>query len=272
MAILQCSFQSACLHRAVGFNVLLPGDSMFPMPAPKRPFKTLYLLHGFGGSAMDWFKSSDIGFLSQLNNLAIVMPEGENHFYVNDLGRQDLYSDLIGRELVAFTRRVFPLSPRREDTIIAGISMGGFGALINGMRFHDTFGHIVAISPALVKDELPEATDVPNHVGATRGSFEAVFGELDEYPESEMNPARLAARLKAEGAAFPSIYLACGRDDMLCRPARELHRDFCRLGVKHRYVEGPGTHEELFFYPHLRHGLSFLDLDRPPVLENPFRV
>ena len=272
MAIIQCSFTSASLKRQVSFTALLPGDAMFPTPGCDGPFKTLYLLHGYTEGAMARFKSSDIGDISQENNLAIIMPNGENHFYVNDIETQDMYSDFIGRELVEFTRRVFPLSREREDTIIGGISMGGFGALINGIRFHDTFGHIVAISPALIKDELKTASDVPNHVGTTRGFFESVFGELEAYDESDMNPAFLAARLKREGAEFPSIYLACGRNDMLCAPARELHGELVRLGVKHAYIEGPGTHEPIFFYPHLRHGLSLIALDRLPAAPNPFWV
>ncbi len=273
MAFIQASYTSMALHRPMPFNVILPGDNIFPDPhAFDKPFKTLYLLHGYTAGLTEHLKLTDVQSLSALNNLAVVFPEGENHFYVNDVKGCAAYSDYIGKELVDFTRRVLPLSDKREDTIIGGISMGGFGALINGMRFHETFGHIVAISPALIKNELPLATDEPNHVGSTRGSFESVFGDLDKYPETDMNPAHLAARLKAEGADFPSIYLACGRNDMLCAAARELHGDFLRLGVKHRYVEGPGCHEAIFFYPHLNHGLSFIDLDRPPVMENPFWV
>ncbi|MDD6189285.1 MAG: alpha/beta hydrolase-fold protein [Clostridiales bacterium] len=272
MAIIQCTFSSMSLHRPVNFTAVLPGDSMFPMPGPMKPLKTLYLLHGYGGGSMEWFKSSDIGDLSMMNNLAIIMPEGENHFYVNDMGRLDMYSELIGRELVEFTRKVFPLSDKREDTIIGGISMGGFGALINGLRFHDTFGHIVAISPALVKYDIANSTDEPNLVGATRGFFASVFGDLDKYPESESNPAVLAAHMKAEGVDLPSIYMACGKNDMLVMPARELHADLEKLGIEHRYVEGPGSHEPIFFYPHLRHGLSFIDLDRMPPLPNPFWI
>jgi len=272
MAIIQCTFTSMSLHRPVNFTAILPGDTMFPIPGPMKPLKTLYLLHGYTGGSMDWFKNGDIGDISQLNNLAIIMPEGENHFYVDDMGRLDMYSQLIGKELVEFTRKVFPLSDKREDTIIAGISMGGFGALINGMRFHDTFGHIVSISPALVKYDIASSTDEPNPVGATRGFFASVFGDLDKYPESENNPAVLAARLKAEGANFPSIYLACGRNDMLVMPARELHGDLLKLGIAHTYVEGPGTHENIFFFPHLRHGLSYIDLDRIPAMPNPFWI
>jgi hypothetical protein len=65
---------------------------------------------------------------------------------------------------------------------------------------------------------------------------------------------------------------ACGKNDMLVMPARELHADLLKLGIAHIYVEGPGTHEDIFFYPHLRHGLSYIDLDRIPEMPNPFWI
>lgn len=58
------------------------------------------------------------------------------------------YSTYVGKELVEVTRKLFPLSHRREDTYIAGISMGGYGALYNGMRYRHTFSKVAAISPA----------------------------------------------------------------------------------------------------------------------------
>ena len=278
MAWFQVNFFSVSLGRQVGLHVLLPAEMPGPIPATgseaagKQKFKTLYLLHGYMGNCNDWLLNTPINELSQQYGLAVVMPSGDNGFYVDQPTSGVKGATYIGQELVEYTRKIFPLSDKREDTIIGGIYMGGFGALINGMRFHDTFGHIVAISPALVKYDIANSTDEPNPVGATRGFFASVFGDLDKYPESENNPAVLAARLKAEGAQFPSIYLACGKNDMLVMPARELHGDLLKLGIAHTYVEGPGTHENIFFFPHLRHGLSYIDLDRMPVMPNPFWI
>lgn len=275
MALIQCSFASMTLHRNVNFFAVVPGDFMFPMPggAPAQPLKTLYLLHGYTGCSADWLKSSDIGDISQQFNLAIIMPDGENHFYVNDKQRGDLYSDYIGRELVEFTRRVFPLSRKREDTIIGGISMGGCGAIINGLRFCDTFGHVVAISPALVYDDYKEATDAPNPLGLTRGYYESVFGPIENMTGTYIDPAWSAKHQKEAGKTLPTIYMATGRNDRLCIPARRLHEAWQAAGIDHVYEEGPGTHEAIFFYPHLRGGLARIPgVERMPEMPNPFWI
>ncbi len=71
-------------------------------------------------------------------NLAVIMPSGDNQFYIDKEDTEEYYGEYVGKELVEFTRKMFPLSEKKEDTFIAGLSMGGYGALINGlsMRIH----------------------------------------------------------------------------------------------------------------------------------------
>jgi putative tributyrin esterase len=273
MALIQANFTSLCLKRPVPFNVILPLDMLNPLAPPTPlPLKTLYLLHGYTQSCMDWLTGSEVGELAALYGIAIVMPDAENHFYVDDMQRQDMYGEYIGRELVDFTRRMFPLSHRREDTFIGGISMGGFGALRNGLKYSDVFSHIIAISPAIITDELASSTDAPNHVGATRGYYESVFGDLDKVSQSDMDLVWLTGKMAAEGKAFPDIYLACGNNDMLVFASRKLHGHLEQLGIRHVYEEGSGSHEPLFFNPHLRRGLDCLPLNKPPEMPNPFWI
>lgn len=271
MALIQADFYSMCLKRVVPFCAIVPVESMVPMmPPPALPLKTLYLLHGYTGRSTDWLLTSALGELAAANNLAIILPDGENHFYVDDLKRGDMYGNYIGTELIDFTRRMFPLSDKREDTIIGGISMGGYGALRNGLKYNDVFSHIIAISPAIVMEEFKTATDEPNHVGATRGFFESVFGDLDKVAGSDMDLHQLIDMRYAEGTAFPDIYLACGANDILVPESRRLDTHLTDLAIPHVYEEGPGTHDNLFFDPHLKKALDRLELDRPPVLPNPF--
>lgn len=272
MALIQGNYLSACLKRNVTFNALLPVDPMFPPEGAQKPLKTLYLLHGYTGGCSSWLSGDELGELSQMNNLAIIMPDGENHFYVDDLARGDFYGEMIGRELVDFTRKIFPLSHARADTIIGGISMGGFGALRNGLKYSETFGHIVAISPAMIIEEVADSTEAPNHVGATRGFYRAVFGDPETCAQTDRNPKVCARQLVEEGRTPPSIYIACGYNDMLVYPNRDFSAYLSSLGIEHVFEEGPGSHENPFFQPHLRRGLARLDLDRVPEMPNPFWV
>ena len=129
MAWFQVNFFSVSLGRQVGVHVLLPAEMPGPIPATgsegagKQKFKTLYLLHGYMGNANDWLINTPINELSQQYGLAVVMPSGDNGFYVDQPTSGVKGATYIGQELVEYTRKIFPLSDKREDTIIGGISM-----------------------------------------------------------------------------------------------------------------------------------------------------
>ena len=271
MAIIQASFFSECLQRKVHFNAIMPVDPMFP-EALRFPLKAAYLLHGYSGSCDDWFTRHALGNMSARNNLALIMPNSENHFYVDDKQRGDMYGEFIGRELIEFTRKIFPLSDKREDTIIGGISMGGYGSLRNGLKYNDVFGHVVAISPAIILNEITGPDFRPSIQGAAIGYYESVFGSIDSILGSDIDVFWLSKKMKDEGAAFPDIYIACGANDALVFEARRFHDHLTELGVPHVYDESPGTHDELFFDPHLAAGIARIDLDRQPQLRNPLWV
>ena len=273
MALIQANFSSQCLKRTVQFNAILPTDQMSSLYAPASlPLKTFYILHGFTGSCMDWLLNSELGELSAKYGIAFIMPDAENHFYVDDMKRRDLYGEFIGRELVEFTRRVFPLSDKADDTIIGGVSMGGYGALRNGLKYSDMFGHVIAIRPAIIMQEFKTATDEPNPVGATRGFYESVFGDLDKAAESDMDLHWLVNSINEQGGTFPDIYIACGYNDMLVYESRRLDGHLNALGIAHTYEEGYGTHDYEFFNAYLRHALDRLPLDHPAAQSNPFWV
>jgi len=251
MAIIQVNMRSSCLGRQVRFNAVLPIDA-----APQKPLKTLYLLHGYMCASTTWFTDTlDLGSYANAHGIAIIMPDGENHFYV-DAPNGEKYSEFIGRELVEFTRRVFPLSREREDTMIGGISMGGYGAVYNGMKYSDVFGHIIGISPANIIHELPSATVEPNEVGATRAYYEMVFGELDNILSTEFALDVCAKQMLESGRPLPDLYFACGWNDMLVRPNRVFHAALKELGIEHIYEEGAGGHEPAFFNPHFDRAIN----------------
>jgi S-formylglutathione hydrolase FrmB len=248
--------------RTVDIDVILPADQMFAFgPPAASEFKTLYLLHGFMGSHVDWHQNVNLSELAQSLNLAIVMPAGENTFYVDLEPATMRYSKFIGEDLVDFTRKVFPLSPKREDTLIGGLSMGGFGALYNGLKHYKTFGHVIALSSAIVTYEAKYSTQDANPMGLNRSYFSTIFGNLDELEQSDKNLDVLAERTfnsaKADGTPL-DVYFACGENDSLVMPNRQLHRCMKKLGFEHTYEEGPGTHEWAFWDTYLKRGLERL--------------
>ena len=144
MALMEVNFFSKALMRPVTMNVILPVDKVFfgeETEEENKPFKTLYLLHGVMGNYTDWVTGTCIKRWAEEKNLAVVMPSGANMFYMDHPNANENYSEFIGKELVKITRRMFPLS------------LGGFGAIRNGLKYHDTFGYIAGLSSAMILEK-----------------------------------------------------------------------------------------------------------------------
>lgn len=264
MAFLQMNLLSQSLMRTVPVNVILPADKMvFPgMPArEEKPYKTLYLLHGVFGSHIDWMNGTNIQRWAEEKDLAVVMPAGENMFYVDQEAAHNFYGEFIGKELVELTRKMFPLSRKREDTYIAGLSMGGYGALRNGLKYHETFGHIAGLSVANIIDDIDKRVDDVPFFLEGRAYAESIFGDLEKVKESDKNPKWLAEKLAGEKAELPQIYIACGLQDSLLPINQALRDCFAELGYDVTYREAPGAHEWDFWNSQIKEVLEWLPLE-----------
>lgn len=263
MALIQVNFMSKCLLRTVPLQVILPVDkfSLAGDDAPKeKPFKTLYLLHGMFGDCTDWLTGTRIKRWAEGRDLAVVMPSGDNAFYVDQPQSGNLYGEFIGRELVDITRRMFPLSRKREDTFIGGLSMGGFGAVRNGLKYHGTFSRIICLSGALHIPEHPETVEKEGLAFAN--SF---FGDPKEAVKSDKNPRILIEQLKrkqAEGlAVFPKIFQSCGTEDNLLAFNRAYRDIFLKNGIEVSYHEAAGGHDWVFWDTWIQKALDWLPLE-----------
>ena len=264
MAIIEVNFISKCLMRTVTFNAIIPVDKFGPQAenAEQKPLKTLYLLHGIFGNYTDWVNGTRIQAWAEANDLAVIMPSGENRFYLDDEKSGELYGEFIGKELVEFTRKLFPLSDKRDDTFIAGLSMGGYGAIRNGLKYAENFGCVIGLSAALVHDTWKDADNSAPIFTFRRNYYEAIFGEYDKVKGSDKDPKALLLKLKEEGRPVPKMYLCCGTEDGLVTANRDF-RDFLNEnGVDLTYVEGPGKHDWVFWDTYIKKVLDWLPLNR----------
>ncbi len=267
MATFLVNFVSESLGRSVSLNVILPTDKMYFPGMPKRPegkpYKTLYLLHGVLGNYTDWLHGTRIQRWAEENDLAVVMPSGDNGFYVDQPWNCSYYSRFIGEELVRFTRKTFPLSHDREDTYIGGLSMGGYGALYNGLKYHETFGCIAALSSALVVNEsmLSRTDDVPIFI-ESRSYATSCFGQdLQAALKSDVNPKVLAARLAAQKVTFPKIFMTCGKDDSLLGVNEDFAEFLKSHGIDVHFEVAKGNHEWDFWDRSIKKVLDWLPLE-----------
>lgn len=258
MAVLEANFFSSCLKRTVTMMVILPVDKFSSYDeglGRVKPFKTLYLLHGLLGDHRDWLDNGAIRRLAEDHDLAVIMPAGENAFYVDSSGFGHDYGEFIGKELVQMSRRMFPLSHKREDTFIAGLSMGGYGAVRNGFKYFKTFSYIGAFSGAL-------------HFFET--ARESPFGASDSYIDrkkagkSDLNPKvcldKLLKSAKGDKSLYPHVYLSCGEEDDLME-ANVIYRDYLKQkGIDVKWHSMPGGHEWDVWRAEIRNFIDFLPL------------
>ena len=265
MAFIQMSILSKSLMRTVPVNVILPADKMvFPgMPEPpEKPFKTLYLLHGVFGSYIDWVNGTRIQRYAEEHDLAVVMPSGDNAFYVDQPGANNYYGEFVGKELVELTRKMFPLSRKREDTFIGGLSMGGYGAMRNGLKYWENFGCIVALSGALLVEDVAKRTNDDPFFLNRRDYAEACFGDLSKILDSDKNPKYLVRQLKKEGRPIPRIYMACGDADSLLPANQDMASFLKEQGADVTFEVGPGAHEWDFWDTYIRKAIEWLPTDK----------
>ena len=213
MALIQVSYLSKALFRTVPLYVILPSDKIdyrtFDYANGRsKKFKTLYLLHGLLGDCSDWVNGTRIRRWAEEKNLAVVMPSGDNAFYIDYPGTKNNYSTFIGKELVEVTRNMFPLSDKREDTYIAGLSMGGYGALRNGIVYSDTFSYVAGFSAAA------HLFDGKEH-DAVLMNDEAIFGDMEKAGKTDLNPKVAFENLLKENRPVPKFYISCGTQDGL---------------------------------------------------------
>ncbi len=259
MALSQVHYLSEALARIVTFHIYLPNDTSKEFtennPHYERPIKTLYLLHGFSGNTTDWIMGSSAMEISRKYNLAIVMPSGENSFYLDRKGTGNAYETYIAKELPAYIKKTYHLSDEREDVLIGGLSMGGFGAIRLGLKYDERYGAAFGLSSALIIEDIGKLSpgDMTACVKmiADYDYYVTVFGDLAGLEHSDVNPKFLVKQKLEKGGRITPIFMACGTEDFLL----ENNRDFRDFLVEHQvdvtYYESPGTHEWKFWNEYL---------------------
>lgn len=262
MALLQGQFYSKELKRLVAFSAILPVDTIeMPGAAPaenKGTIKTLYLLHGYSGMHTDWLYGSRIQELALKHRIAVIMPSGDNSFYLDQKEREDFYGGFIGRELPEMAGKLFHLSDKKEDTFIGGLSMGGYGALRNGLKYNERFGGIIALSSALIANNITHIEPDFRDGIASYGYYRHVFGELKSLPQSDNHPEKLVRDIKEMGAYMPAIYMACGTEDFLLEENRHFHEFLKNQQVAHVYLESSGTHDWKFWDAYIEKAVEWM--------------
>ena len=247
------SFYSHSVHDTMHVVVLLPAHY-----DPTHAYPVLFLLHGYGGDQNDWTSKTYLAEYTSHIRLIVVMPEAKNSWYVNSrMDPQERYEDYIIGELPKFINGHFRIDTTREA--IAGLSMGGYGALMLGLRYPHKFQFIGDLSGAITIPQIIDSVqDVPGFdVGSQRPIMPSIikaFGRNDKSFRDAHNVFDLLER--DPSTMIPYIFMAAGTQDgyIEFRPADHAFIDslHARGDTRYEYHELPGQHDWKFWNEEVR--------------------
>lgn len=247
MALLNVSYHSKCLGMDMQMNVILPEEV-------QEPWKTLYLLHGMGDDYAAWVRKANIERYAQENGMAIVMP-GTHLGWYTDMYHGLKYFEHIACEVPTLCRRFFPgLSGRREDTFVAGISMGGYGAVKCALRAPETFCKAISLSGALDITKIQEKAQTTPY----DGYWEDVFGPKEKIAGS-FNDIMAAEEEMKNSPLRPDIWMWCGTEDFLYEMNVRMKEHLKKLNYHLVYNESSGDHEWLYWDAQIQRALKWLN-------------
>ncbi|MGZ0655606.1 alpha/beta hydrolase [Coraliomargarita sp. W4R72] len=222
------SIPSAKMGKSIPATIILPdayadGDGLFPVT---------YLLHGAGGTHAGWNAQTNVAALADRYGMVIVCPDGgRTSWYIDSpVDASYQYETHVAVECVEFVDTHYRTRAERGGRAIAGLSMGGHGALFLAIRHRDTFSTSVVLSGGVDLRPFPNNWDIKKRIGS-----------ISEFPANweQYSVINLAKQLKDTEL---NIAIDCGRDDFFLKVNRELHQQLLDDGISHVYQEHAGAH------------------------------
>lgn len=233
--------KSALLGRSIAYRILYPVQYQYQDKREKR-FPVIYLLHGVTGQSSNWLEKTKIALYATRYDLFIVMIEGGNGWYTDSATvANDKYESYILKELIPEVEKRFRVSQERSGRAIAGLSMGGYGAIKFGVKYPEMFSFVASMSGAFGAASSGESgLNIP---GPVLDSLRQTFGPPDSATRASNDLFKLLLDYPAERlSSLPYIYFDCGTEDFLFKQNRELADLLVKRKIPREYRQLPGTH------------------------------
>ena len=199
----------------------------------------VYLLHGGGGGFRDWSNFSDVARFAE-QGWTLVMPEGNSSYYTNSAEKPgDRYEDYIVKDLIADVQLKFPVADGRENRAVAGVSMGGFGAVKLALRYPQLYFFAGGLSPAV---DVPSRPLSIKRIAQWR-FHSSIFGPSGSETRRENDPFLLAQSASPEET--PYLYITCGEQEGLLAANRKLAAILEKRHFHYEFHTVPGDHNWL---------------------------
>lgn len=253
---------SKILGRDVKHTLYLPPD----YATSQRRYPVLCLLHGYTGGDTDWVQFGEAHHTAdkaiaagEIPPMIIVMPDGRNDWYANDYQGKNRYEDMFIQELIPFIDATYRTRPKKEFRAIAGLSMGGYGALHLAAKNTEMFAAVAALSAAVLTDQ--EIMDSP------KDRYDQMFAWIYGPGEGEArltdhwkkySVLNLMKTVPADKLKSVRWYIDCGDDDFLYKGNDTLHTTMRDMNIPHEYRIRDGAHTWTYWRTYLIEGLKFV--------------
>lgn len=249
------TLESKLLGRAVDYSILYPINYQRAGNAEKK-FPVVYLLHGYTGHHTNWIERTRVALYATHYDLFIVMVEGENGWYTDSATvPNDKFESYILQELMPDVEKRFRVSAERDGRAIAGLSMGGYGALKFGFKYPSRFGMVASMSGALGAASWTDS-DLKN-LEAVRQSLLKTLGPIGSSTRLQNDLLKLTREVSADGIKLlPVIYFDCGTEDRLFPTNRSYADLLVERKIPHEFRQLPGNHSWPYWDQQVREILS----------------
>lgn len=241
MAFLTCSFFSKILQKTVQFNAIIP-------PGKEKNAPVLYLLHGLSDDYSSWMRYTSIERYANEAGIVVIMPDGGQSFY-SDMAFGNAYFSFFTEEFFDYIPSLFSVSPEREKTFIAGLSMGGYGALKIALRTPERFSAAGSLSGPL--DFCWRYHHDPRWQNVRR----LVIGD-DKDPTG--TPDDLLYLVQTYKKSHPlRLYITCGTEDFLYKDNLTFLDILSKSAIPYQTHFTSGIHDWNFWDSGIKDVISF---------------
>lgn len=252
-------FKSQLVNYPVEYSIYLPPD----YETSNRNYPILYLLHGYSDDETGWIQFGEANRIADkgiangdFSSCIIVMPDGKVSWYCNSADGKDPWEGMFVKEFIPFIEKKYRVRSIKEFRAIAGLSMGGNGALLLSMRNPELFSSCVAMSAGTFTDEEILANNrYDDYFKDIYGP--KLVGKVSEHWKAN-SPLHLLESVELENLKSIRYYIDCGDDDFLYKGNSALHVKMRDLEIPHEYRTRNGGHQWSYWRTGLYDGLKFI--------------